>query len=610
MFGKKFFIASTLVAISSSALANNYCTGIRGNGEMAPAHWASLSRIVENKGLPSTVAGGSSAAITMFLTDALSRNDNLHPDEVIKNHELGLLYKTILPHLLYLFKTDAQSPVIMKAIGLYTGMGDGGFFHKLKSGLKIAGSFPEFMEILGDYGPLLNPEVMIGLRKDFSFHKAQLAEAVAVFGSFDAKNDKNLFYRNGIVDFKFLGILFGRVADFYAGYGNTKTNESLRTFLNACSDNSVNKDWKELVTTQPECMGLFNDALDSYYKKPTKMVPRRTGRGYRKVTLDRVFPNKMIFEKVGSGINAYPTTAVVHGSGALRYKKQLDQFMSNKGIGVPDFNLDFDTELDYGYWGDNQKLDDIHSNLQSMFPNDLKSSKFRALKDGLWFEVLATSPAEPGLSNLQRIPRGIDISRSKVLDKKYFKRKWLIFPSAQAISWHDEKKNKGVVPFRDDIYSAGGWSDLHPTLVLRASGCDEVLYLTRQGGESVFGQQVFIRLTGYSNKIRFWDRIRTRNRIGWTDLNDEERNSPWNRLYNLGNPNSSYNRSLEEMNSVYCTNWDGFNAFKPAELQGAIMDAYNAPVFLKDESNREEQYDFGYDFVGKSPDGFPGCLIK
>jgi hypothetical protein len=607
----KSIVSSVLLTsvVSTSVFAGNYCAGIRGNGEMAPAHWSSLSRIVENKGLPSTIAGGSSAAITLFLLDSLSRNDKLSQTDNKKHQEQALLLKSLVPHLMYLYEVDAKSPIIMRAIGLVTGMGDGGFFHKVKSALKIAKDLPTFMEILGDYGPLLNPEMVKGLKRNFGFYKGQIMEAVKVFGSFDAKNDMNLFYREGLVDFKFLGILFGRIGDFYAGYGNVKANKKLDTFLTNCSDVAVGKEWIEMAQAKASCHKEFYAALDAYYEKPL-VTKYRNGRKVRvKVRGDRKFPNKMIFSKVGSGLKAFPTTSIIVGNAVQKFQDRMKEYEEKNAIGVLDFSLDFDTELKYGYWGKTQDLEMVGANLRTDFPNDTKSGKFHAIEGGTWFEVLATSPAEPGLSNIQRIPDSGNMSAKKIIDKKYFKKKWYIFPTLNAIGWFNEKDNKGVIPFREDMYSSGGWSDLHPTIVLKASGCDDIMYITRQGGESVFGQQIFIRLTGYTDKISFWKDIKEGNRRGWTDLSEDEENSPWNKLYNLANPDSSFNTSLRTMDSVYCTNWDGFNAFKPGELQLAQTDAFNAPLFLKDESRRSV-YQFGLDFEGKSPDKFPGCIIK
>jgi len=613
---KKVIALGSLVSVmmtSQLSFAGNYCAGIRGNGELALSHWASLARIIENKGMPEKVAGGSSAAITLFMLDAISRNQSLSADSTKEHAQQALMLKSLVPHILYLYQVDAKSPVIMRLIGTATGLGDGGFIHKLKSAVRIAKDLPTFFDILGEYGPLLNPEIAKGLRRDFSFYKAQLSESLSVFGSFDAKNDKNIFFRKGLVDFKYLALLLGRVADMYAGHGSDKTNEHLSSFLNTCSMEPVGKTWDKLIAAKPECSNLLVETLNSYYEDPLveKRVRRANGKGtYKKmVRVKRVFPNKMVFEKIGSGLNAFPTTAVVMGDAVDRYNSSLADYETNGAVDTKDFTLDFNTELKYGYWGRTDDLKNIQDQLQNSYNDDTKSSKFHAINGGVWFEALATSPAEPGLSNLVRIPDGENLNKNNIIYKPYFEKFWKIFPSLTAREWFNEKyPSRGVVPFREGLISAGGWSDLHPTLVLRANDCEDVIYITRQGGESVFGQQIFIRLTDYTDKIRFWGDIRDGNRDGWTNLTVDEESSPWNKLYNLANPDSSFNKSISEADAVYCTNWDKFNVFK-GDITNTMTDAYNAPVFLKDESRRAE-FNFGLDSAGKSPDNFPGCIVK
>ncbi len=577
---KKQFLALFITSMISFMAygSNNYCAGIRGNGELVPAHWAALARIIEHKGLPSRVSGGSSAAITQFLLDGLSRNTFADT-----NSKKALLMKALTPHILYLSDIDAKSPRIMDIVADFTGKEKSGFFTKLKGSIKVARNLRTLKGILGEYGKLLNPELIYGLKKKFKFYKAQISEAIKMLGAFDAKNDQNIFYRKGIIDFKQLGIFFGRIADFTAGYGSVETNIKIVDFLDKCTDLSKGKTWKELEKAHPECQRSLYSALDEFYDFRKKKKRKRG------------FPNIMIFEKVGSGLKAYPTTAVVHGSGAKKYEKLSREYLKKRAKDFTQFVLNYDTELEYGYWGDEQGLEDIKVGLESKYPFDMKSSKFRKITNGTWFEVLATSPAEPGLSSLQKIPLSSTFNKKEMINRGLFKR------------WTNSKKPwKSLHENRDGIYSAGGWSDLHPTLVLKAIGCEDVIYITRQGGESVFGQQIFIRLTGYDDKIRFWEKIGEKNRIGYTDLNQEEEGSPWNKLYNLGNPDSSYNLSIKESTAIYCTNWDAFYIFK-GEVTNAIDDAYSAPLFLKDESRRNE-FNFGLNFQGKSKDGFPGCL--
>ena len=613
----KIKISLLAVLISQSGFASNYCAGIRGNGELAPGHWGSLARIIEHKDLPETVAGGSSAAITLFFLDAISRNlEVASKSEEDRKNQRALMLKSLVPHILYLGVNDVKVPRIMGMVGNIMGIGDDGFIAALGKAVKIAKDLPMFFNVLGEYGPLLNPELARGLKNNFSFYKGQIAEAIKVFGAFDAKNDMNLFYRKGLVDFKYLGVLVGRVADFYAGFGHKEANEQLQVFLEQCGDKSKGRTWPELVESNPSCKNAFEQALSSYYgpRYKFKTVTRLGGRAKveQRVAVPRTFPNRMIFEPIGSGIDAYPTTSLVIGDAARRYKEKLSEYENSKATGVEDFNLDFNSELRYAYWGRSEGLYAIQDGLQSEFPNDAKSNLFKALTGGNWFEVLATSPAEPGLSNLVRVPDGTKLDPNKVINKNYFYRRNFFFfstPTLTAQEWfNEESPESGVVPFREGLYSAGGWSDLHPTLVLKARGCEDIVYVTRQGGESVFGQQIFIRLTGYTDKISFWKDIKEGNRNGWINLTEEEEKSPWNQLYNLMNPESSYNKSIDAATAIYCTDWDKFNVFK-GEIQPVLDDAYNAPVFVKNDEDRNI-YDFGYDFEGKSPDGFPGCILK
>ena len=604
----KITLATLLVStsISNVALAGNYCAGIRGNGELAPAHWSAMSRIIENRGMPQTVAGGSSASITIFFLDALSRNKSL------SDNDRALMLKSLVPHIGYLYSEDAKVPEIMKLVGNVTGFGKSGFIGAVKQALAIATNIDTFFEVLGEYGKLLNPTVTKGLRKDFKFYKGQLSEGIERLGAFDAVNDKNIFFRDGLVDFKALGVLLGRLADFYAGFGDEEVNNKIGAFTKECSDLAVGKEWSELVAAKPSCQTFLYSALNEYYADKTieyKKTIRLDGKKRqvtRRKTVKASFPNKMIFEKIGSGIDALPTTSLVVGDAVQKFKELKQEYKDKGAEDYTQFSLDFDTNLKYGYWGSDNTLDTVRDNLKSLHPNDTKSSKFHGLKSGVWFEVLGTSPAEPGLSSLALIPNGETLVPSKIINKRYFAKKFWILPTLTAIEWFDQNNpDGGISPYRKDIISAGGWSDLHPTLVLRAKGCDDVVYVTRQGGESVFGQQIFIRLTGLTDKISFWKDIKERNRTGVTDLTEEEANSPWNHLFNLANPESSFNTSLHNSDAVYCTNWDKFNILG-GEVEQTLTDAYHAPIFLKDE------FKTGFEFAGtsanKSKDNFPGCI--
>lgn len=573
-------IVALCFVTTSSSFAANYCAAVRGNGELVPAHWASLARIVENMGMPSTVAGGSSASVSMFFMDAISRNQQISDDPELSKLEQSLLLKSIMAHLNYLWNEDSKAPMLM---GLVGNISQEKFLGKLKNAAKIATNAHSFFHLVGEYGAILNPSLVQNINRDFSFGKKQLLEAISMLGKFDARNDMALFYREGVVDFKFIALMMGRVADFYAGYTDPTTRSYFKSFIKNCALPAKDLWWSELASNVPYCQKLFDKSLESYYLK-------------------KQFANKMIFEKIGSGLSALPTTAIVHGNAISRYQSRLKQYWNQRGENTPDFSLNFNTELSYGYWGKDETLNSIKNKLKRDFSDDTKSQKFLSLGQGSWFEVLSTSPAEPGLANLQRLPDSRSIKPEEIINRSYFKKILGIFPTLRPELWfNEENPQKGIIPFRSGIFSAGGWSDLHPTLVLRASGCEQIVYVTRQGGDSVFAQQIFIRLTGFADKIRFWKDIRSNNRQGWTNLTQEEEDSPWNKLYNLANPNSSYSHSITEANAIFCTNWDNFDLFG-GDLAKIELDSWNAPLFS------QSTYSFGQDSLGKSNDGFPGCL--
>lgn len=67
-------VLSLVVSLNAQAEGEKYCLAIRGNGELAPAHWGAVANVVEKLGLPEKQAGGSSASITMLLLDAIATN--------------------------------------------------------------------------------------------------------------------------------------------------------------------------------------------------------------------------------------------------------------------------------------------------------------------------------------------------------------------------------------------------------------------------------------------------------------------------------------------------------------------------------------------------------
>jgi hypothetical protein len=157
----------------------------------------------------------------------------------------------------------------------------------------------------------------------------------------------------------------------------------------------------------------------------------------------------------------------------------------------------------------------------------------------------------------------------------------------------------------EEAVSAGGWSDLHPVLLLRASGCDKVIYVTRRGGESMFGQGVAKRLLGYD---RDWADIKSVALNNGGDRNDMT--SLWSKLYNLANRQSSISQALQNADAVLCTDWDRFKVTNG--IRDLIKDAYKSPYYVRNrEALRAAPLYPELNARDMHPDGYPiyaGCF--
>lgn len=555
----------------------DYCVGIRGNGELIAAHWPAMARMVEELGMPQAIAGGSSGSITTFLVESVALNPDLAliVDPIERRQKQSLLIKS-MPFYLQILAHHSQA---VSGFEFLNGLSDRGseitqnlmrYFSSASEGNasdeKLA---QDLAGALKKYGPLLNPEILRGLvRHPARFRKAVL-ESLEVFGKFNATTDRDIFFRPGLIDFKYFALLIGQIGDFYAGNTPNEHQTKLMSFLNNCSKKGYGRHFADLSAN---CQNEFAQLVDQYLSTPWSQ--------YR---------NQRIFDPLGLGLSSFATTSIIKGEAKEKFTQMMSAYNSaNQSIDYSTYSINFDKDIAYGYWGQQSQLKKIQTGLQPFIQKgDLKSKKFLALESANWFEVLSLSPAEPGLANIQNLIR--NSSRESVLSeltKDYQNR------------WTDLQPHQKYI-------SAGGWSDLHPTLILKAYGCENIVYLTRQNGESIFGQTVFIRLTGTQNQIPFWKELSLNNNQGWDVKGTEAEHTPWNQLYNLGNKESSFNRSLNETDAVYCTDWNSFDVFNKGQLNSMLRDSYTAPVLLRPGSSSKLQVNKVQDVVHSS--GFPGC---
>ena len=109
-----------------------------------------------------------------------------------------------------------------------------------------------------------------------------------------------------------------------------------------------------------------------------------------------------------------------------------------------------------------------------------------------------------------------------------------------------------ALPVDDQTLSAGGWADLEPTLVLENLGCEHVVLVSRQSTESAFARGVASLL----------------------GMNDEQDAA----LFGVGGA-SALQRSVDEADGVWCTNWDAYSGFP---IEPIWRDAYDAPLVTDD----------------------------
>jgi hypothetical protein len=220
-----------------------------------------------------------------------------------------------------------------------------------------------------------------------------------------------------------------------------------------------------------------------------------------------------VHDNVGTYMPALISTSVLTGDAVTAWQDARQQYLAGED---PTLDVNFD-DVRFGYWGDSASVKMLEDTNQR---TDLKSQKAMSLQTATWREILSYSPAEPGLSRARNIT--------------------------------------------DETVSAGGWSDLHPVLVLKDIGCDKVIYVTRTDPESNFARGV-AQLLGM-------------------DADDDKA------LYDLESRESSFSHSIAEADAVWCTNWNDIEA---SDVEGLVSDAYNARMFTTDEffTDGDNRYD-------------------
>ncbi len=483
-----------------TAKQTTLCVGVRGNGERIFSHFGALARIHETYGPIDAIAGGSSASITSFLTESIYMNPALWDcngetcsDEMV-GKRAALMLKSVMGYLEILSQTDEAAALFqLKGIVALIQSNEASI-DELLLDEKFEDARTQVLALLQneEITALINPEIIDVLTnsKTPQFHTQDIWGALKGFGSFSVDSDLILI-RPSVISFQTVAQKMGRIGTFYAAMGPDNL-QKWDTFLNECAEPSAGKSWSELET------------LSAGEASCTTHFRTMAGEWRAAYLADEANQPSRLDDQVGSGLAALVSTSVITGDSVAAFNEARAAYLNGAPISL---DVDFN-DVKFGYWGQSSDLETVAKNGQEY--TDLKTEKFLALGAGSWRTALSLSPAEPGLS------RALEIS--------------------------------------DTMISAGGWSDLAPSTVLKNLNCDEVILVTREGEvQGGFGPSV-ASLLGMDDDVD-------------------------NQLYDLDG-DSAVKTSLNAADGVWCTNWDGVES---GNFAAHFADAYNAPFEAKSD---------------------------
>jgi uncharacterized surface protein with fasciclin (FAS1) repeats len=502
---------------------DDICVGIRGNGERVTAHFGALARIIEHYGVPEGGAGGSSGSISLFFLESVAMNPLVYDcggrtcTRREHNDRAALLFKSILGYLEVLKNSDEglSFAVLIKIISRVKELN---IPELLETDPDEALNALKTILTSPDVRALVNPEVLylLATSPDPIFHARDIVGALEAAARFEPTGD-TMFLRPGVLNFEGFAWLLGRIAGFLAAYEPTN-RARMNAWMEDCASPGRGMVWPELKALPSgdgTCGEVFASIAEDY---------RAALRAH-----ESAYPSRAD-DMVGSVLRVLVAVAVLEGDAVTEWKHDRASYLAAARPDTDKLDVSF-SDVRFGYWGHKADLARVTRN-----PNrytDLKTSKATSLGEATWGEVLSRSPAEPNLSRALEIP--------------------------------------------DGRVSAGGWSDLQPTLVLQNLGCEHVVYLTRRGSESRFSQGV-ARLLG---------------------AKDEDIDA----LYSLSDNASSSYVSIQEADGVWCTDWD---TPTNTDVVALTRDAYAAP-FETIEDHFETVDD---PYPGITPHtGLAGCTL-
>ena len=403
------------------------CVGIRGNGPRLFAHFGALARLAESTGPIRCAAGGSSGSITAFLLESTAANPLLEdcdgrpctPAEA--GQRQALMFRTMGGLLeVGVFGEIRQLIALVDAINAagVPGLLGAGIFAVLGVALLTG--------ILDQAGSLISSELGRAVRTSPE-PVATALDIVAGLGravTFQPV-DAASFIRPGPIDFAELGELIGRAGGFYAGYAPLDL-DGQRSWLDDCAPATVGLTFAETksVVAGASSVSCGERFLDLYatYRDAAVAAPSAPSR------LD---------DTIGRYAPVLASTGVLTGEAIGGFDAARAQYA--RADFPVDFAPDF-ADVGFGVFGSADDLAKVDAGIGAF--DDLGAQKTVTLYPASWREILASSPAEPGLSS--------------------------------------------GVPLSNGMVSVGGWADPLRVQVAETLGAAPVIALNKRDGLGAF----------------------------------------------------------------------------------------------------------------------------
>ena len=528
------------------------CGALRGNGDKVSAHLASLAGVVERFGVVDGVSGSSSSAISLFLYESALINPLIWncSGAPCDDQTVRARLSFVLKMGEVVVKGFLSNPLVKQALDTESAANSAeakqgedflkygfhpktrGLFKRLKRRIIhrfawriMSRKFYEFTAMSG--AEFINRDRLGEVEEYLIDLPAQKRwEIMRAINALDFNNsDVSILFREGVIDFPRLFRRVGIVADFFAGRGSAYPRSKMEQVFNSkCISESFGKSWSQFASSSlgKSCENSVGSLMKNYFSVYRNTAP---------------IANTRLNDPIGGALKTIVPVSVIVQGGVEKVKKAYREYKLLYETNRPDpapgqfeaaykawtdrtaqikFDLDFENELLYGYWG---RYSDLRKITAAWTPSDeIKSQKFTPLGTMSWMDVLLASPTEPGLSNVVPLKDTPDHRAAGVSG-----------------------------------YMAGGWVDLHPTQVARFMDCEKVIFITREwpeDNEFAEGLVKFFRIP------------------------EERRKS----IYDIANPNSSFNQSLKEADAIWCTNWGKFKIY---DLSAMIADSFHAPVYSR-----------------------------